>query len=723
MKWLSVPALLAAVLFSLVVTIPFHPLARTRAPLFALEIDLAAGSADVAQLFYDLGEGYRETDSVHVPLAAAVNGAPQRCRFPIPAGNYRSFRLDPLSRAGSVTVHGPLRLVSSSGRLMRTLDLTLVKPVQELVATTPAPGRLALVAPPGSTDPQLAVTFSPPLAVGTSLPSLLVNHVPRAAAVFLPLALLLFLADRAPRLRARVAAAVDALAARPARAIALVAALAVVASAYPVVFLGKSYFSPNLGTVLLYEGYPSLPGDPNLETAHSAGSDIGAAMWQHVPYSFLQYQALSRGEAPLWNRHHSLGTPLLAQGQSMFGDPLHLFVIGARGAAWAWDLKYLLAKWLFASGVALLAFALTRPPLASPLPHSLLPALLVAATAPFIGFYLYRINHASIFSLGYAPWVLYSWLRFAHAPSHRAAALWLAALVAASFALYNSGTVKEAALLLLQMHAAGVGLLLVTGQTWRVRLTKLAAAAWVGVLLIMVLAPVWLPFLQTLRQAYTVSAHAVADQIQPSLLLGVFDELFFRPLSRESIVFNPALNSVFLLGLLYFLATLRLHFSQRPVFVLALCAVVSAAFVFGLVPPHVIIRIPFLANIGHIDNCFLCGLLVFVPLLAAVGFATAMRRLRTPEGTGDLMIAGALLLVIVAGWIGFGQAAHRMIYGVGTMVSVVSTGEVIPVKPFVWGSLAALLLAGLGLALVARRTCMRGAFTPATDSVIAGLTT
>ena len=80
------------------------------------------------------------------------------------------------------------------------------------------------------------------------------------------------------------------------------------------------------------------------------------------------------------------GVPLLAQGQSMFGDPLHLFVIAARGAAWAWDAKYLVAKWLFATALGLIVLRLSSsvPPLpfspSPPLPFSpspLLPAALV----------------------------------------------------------------------------------------------------------------------------------------------------------------------------------------------------------------------------------------------------------------------------------------------------------------------------------------------------------
>ena len=38
-------------------------------------------------------------------------------------------------------------------------------------------------------------------------------------------------------------------------------------------------------------------------------------------------------------------------------------------------------------------------------------ALLLAASSAFIGFFSWRLNHPAFFSVCYAPWILYSWLR------------------------------------------------------------------------------------------------------------------------------------------------------------------------------------------------------------------------------------------------------------------------------------------------------------------------
>lgn len=706
MKWLTVPALLAAALFSVVVALPFLPGAKTVPEIFAVEVRLASSVAGQLQVYYDDGQGARENLSGQATIAASTK--PVAYRLALPPGKYTAFRLDPIDRPATVSISS-FRVLSPSGREIASFPLERLVAVNQIASQKLRDGALEIGAGPNDFDPQLLLELQEPVIAAATWVDYVRSAAPALLAVFLPVVVLLVLLDRVPRVRTILVSTGRHLAARPGRAVALTAAIAAIASAYPVVFLGKSYVAPNLGTVLLYGHYPTLPGDKTTEAFDAKLSDVGAVMWQHVPFSMMQRRALAEGELPFWNRYNALGVPLLAQGQSMFGDPLQLFVIAANGSAWAWDAKYVVAKFLFAAGLGLTVLALARP-FASSFSHALIPAVLVAATTPFIGFFLYRINHPAFFSLCYAPWPLYCLVRLAQADTLRRAALALAGLLVANLALMNSGTVKEAYMLLACVNFSGACVLLAAGGTLRARALKLLALGWAGVLFALLTAPIWATFLQTLKQSYTGYNAVSAFQIQPSLLLGLFDEIFYRPLMAEDRVFSPSLNIFLLLGVLYFLATLRLQFARPAVLSLAASSLLPLSLAFGLVPPTWIVKLPFLSNIAHLDNTFSCVLIVLWSVVAGAGFVTAAQRLGTREGRHDLLIVGLLLFALVFGWIAFRQAAHRPIYG--PIFSVHLPGKVLPISPFIWGYLAALLAAAAALMALAQRGFGAGLLTP-----------
>lgn len=401
----------------------------------------------------------------------------------------------------------------------------------------------------------------------------------------------------------------------------------------------------------------------------------------------------------------------------MFGDPLHFLVIACRGAAWAWDFKYVLAKWLFATGLGLCVVALMRTGRAPPLSPAAIAvgAGAVAAAAPFIGFFIYRINHPAYFSLCYAPWPLFLLMRVAHASTHRAVTLWSAALLIANIALMNSGTVKEAYMLLLSVNFAGLCVLLAQPENWREKLSRLATLGWFGLLFALITAPVWNTFLNTLRSAYTGYNAASAFQLQPSLLLGLFDEILYRPLLAKNQVYGPSLNFLLLGGFLLFLATLRWQIRRPAVTALAFSSLPALGLAFGFFSPDWIVKVPMLSNIAHLDNTFSCVLIVLWSVLAGAGFAGVAGRLGSREGRDDLVIAGLLLLALVFGWLAFGQAAHRPIHG--PTFTVNQPGKTLLIDPFILNYLALLLAALAGLAFICHRLGARR--SPSSAAVIA----
>lgn len=744
MKLFTAPALFAAALVSAVVCIPFLPGAKENLEVFSLQVTLTTGGHGRVQVYFDTGQGFSEEQSASQPLRPGAD--PASYDLPLPSGAYRRFRFDPIDGDAPVTVQS-MRIVSGSGHLVREIPTSAMTAAHDIAALHRKAGSLEIVPTARSEDPQMLIAFDPPLEIKPSS-AILIGSAPwYALGIFAVVAACLLALDRAPPLRRGCAHVAHVLGATPRRAIFVVALVAVVASSYPVVFLGKSFVSPNMGTVLLYDGFPTLPGYASAATGNNMGSDIGAIMWQHVPLSMVEARALRHGEAPLWNRYNSAGTPLLGQGQSMFGDPLHFLVIAANGAAWAWDLKYLIAKWLFAVGMGLIVLrvgvvrsdreglrsvaAATSSEQCAPaspaLPEQRPPeaqaataaaaALIVAAVAPFIGFFVYRFNHPAFFSLCYAPWPLYCWIRAVRAPTLRATFGWAAALMLANLALMNSGTAKEAYMLLLTMNLAGLCVLATAGRPWRERFAKLGVLAWAGLLFTLITAPIWGTFLHELHNAYTSYNAVSAYQIQPSLLLGAFDEIFYRPLMPANRTFNPSLNFVFLLGFLYFLATLRTQVAHRTAITLAIVSLLPLSLAFGLVPSAWIVRVPLLANVAHIDNTFSCALIVLWGVLAGVGFTTAADRLRTRDGRGDLVVVSLMLGALVFAWIAFRQVVHRPIFG--PTFTVNPPGHTLAVAPFIWGYLASLLIAAAGLMLAVRRALVRGALTSALALVIA----
>ncbi|MBC7368050.1 MAG: hypothetical protein H7343_14760 [Undibacterium sp.] len=685
---LSLPTLLAAALLSVVVLIPFLPLAAPKNALFHFEVTATSSSDGLAQLFFDIGRGINEADSSRANLVAGR--ATQKLSFDLPAGNYRSFRFDPIDREATLTFRDAV-IRSPDGRIVRRFKPSEVQSQQQIATLSALGEQLEVVTTPRAFDPILSIPLATPIAllpsIGEDIRFIAVRFVPIFAA-------LLGLVGLIHRSLDRVRQSWNWLAIRPARAVALCALLAVAASSYPVIFLGKSIVSPNNGTILLYEDQLTLPGYRERAVANTAGADIGAIMWAHIPLSMLEHDALLRDhEMPLWNRYNSAGTVLLGQGQSMFGDPLHFFVIVADGAAWAWDIKYIAAKWLLACGLGLCVLLVTR---------HLPAALLVAFAADFVGFFPFRVNHPAVFSFCYAPWVLYCWLRIATAPRWTGAARWSAGLLLANWTLMNSGTVKEAYMLLLTLNSAGACALLFASISSRERLLRFGLAGWAGVIFVSLSAPIWVTFLDALKASYTGYNVVTAFQVQPSLVLGFFDEILLRPFWVNETVYNPSANFLLLTGVLAFLVYLRVVIENRIALGLALAALMPLSIVFGLIPPLWIIKVPFLGNVAHIDNSFGTGLIQIVIVLAGIGFATASTRLARPEGETDIGFATLLLFGLVFPYVAFGQTVQRSTF------SYLHWGESIPYSPFVWGSLAALIAAALGFMLVMRRLLTHG---------------
>ena len=121
---------------------------------FFLELTLKTSAPGIVRLFYDSsgGDARRDADSSTLNLTEVDTSAAYR--FPLPAGHYASFRLDPLNHPGQV-MFTRARIVGSDvwgfcDRLIRSIPASHFKAAREVRGLT-SQGDVAqmLIAEPG----------------------------------------------------------------------------------------------------------------------------------------------------------------------------------------------------------------------------------------------------------------------------------------------------------------------------------------------------------------------------------------------------------------------------------------------------------------------------------------------------------------------------------------------------------------------------------------------
>ena len=655
-------------------------------PLLAYAAHLynAAGTYDLSlpvqsdrpvavRVFLNLGAGYEQADPPSTALVASP-GRPLLLHASIPAGRLLGLGLHfDRSASATIRVYPPsIRVGDGDGEPTAVLGLHALQVLSDIPRLTPeADGGVSVQIAPVPDDPATQLDLAPPLR----LPFDTTRFAPDVA-----LALLVYFAAAVGALlvwrrrmqddsfRDRVVRAQTALVriyassgrmirARPLTALWLAAVGGVALSCYPVVFFGKSFVSPSISGFALYNKVPTLPGSSDPSSEDTLGSDTGASLVQSVPYAVIERRALLQdGEFPLWNRYNAASGPLLGQGLSMIGDPLQWMVILLGANSGAWDLKFVLARLLFAAGVGLGVRAATG---------RLAAATLLAFSACFIGFFPYRFDHPAYFGICYAPWILYAWLEIARergGPGEgRRMIRWTGLLLLANWMEFTSGTVKETTMLIAGLNATG--LLLLAWSDARPTLSAkgraLAGMAWAGVCFVLVSAPVWYTLLNAITHSWSDYIQPRAWQLQPGLLLGLFDDIFYRQFNHNERVLDPAANFVVLLGVAFAVVSFRALARRRTFLALTVGALVAGALVFGVVPPEWIKAVPFLGNVTHTDNCFSCVLIVQLFVLAGFGLERCRARLLTPDWGMDLVLTAALVGVLFAAFLGLTQAAQR----------------------------------------------------------------
>lgn len=619
-----------------------------RSARFYLDVPIQTATPGNLKLWVDEGAGFPSRATAEVKLPAGESriahlrlptGKLRRLRFELPAGETTVFLLDDAvvrSRAGKA---------SNGDRILKRIRSTDFEPAQEIRRVIDIGSQRHLYTTWPGANPICVVRNLEPIALDRDY----VYLVPRLLALLGGCVLLGLAAARieyrVARLSTIVAKALGTfVVSRPIVAIFCAAAAGVVASCYPVVFCGKSFVSPNMTTVLLYDRFPTVPiadqaGATDFEDP--LGADLGAMIWQNYSMGVAQADSiLNHKDLPLWDRYNWSGVPLLGQGQSMFGDPLHFIAIFGRGSSVAWDVKFLLAKLLFAFVIGLIIYCATGSPYVS---------VIMAGTVSFIGFFTFRFNHPAFFSFCYSPLILLMWLRIAQARSLRDAMVWLLGLFAANWMQINSGTVKEAYMLCVGMNLTGVLLLIAFDGSWYSRGVKLLHGGLIGLAFVISSTPIWLTFVNTLDDSFTSSDVPVAYQTIGRYVLGLFDDIFYRQLHASEGFLLPSANFIVLLGCLLSLFYLASRKRSRVTVLLIIAMIGPLAMIFSIVPGSLIVDIPFIGRIGNIHLVFSTVVIVQLVILAGIGLKQFEETLRERGGLAEsffvALCLGALLAV------------------------------------------------------------------------------
>jgi len=168
--------------------------------------------------------------------------------------------------------------------------------------------------------------------------------------------------------------------------------------------------------------------------------------------------------------------------------------------------------------------------------------------------------------------------------------------------------------------------MLLHSASWRTRLERLATMIGGSFVFLAVSAPLWMVFLNSLASSATPYDAPEVHQLPPALLLGLFDDLFYRELMPAEWHVDPSANFLLLMGILWAVADFdRL---RKNGFFLATClaVVLPLGMVFGIIPPKWIEAAPLIKSIWHVDNTFSCPLFILFFVFAGFGLRNCFEK-------------------------------------------------------------------------------------------------
>ncbi len=379
---------------------------------------------------------------------------------------------------------------------------------------------------------------------------------------------------------------------------------------YPVVFFNKSIDSPMSQALLSSPNSinPTIPGFDR-ENSHSEsfrGNDTGAFDWGVGPNLIAGMHSIFHdGEFPFYNKYVGGGIANFAQLNNILLDPLNILIFIFDGNSLGFDLKLIFSRFIFALGIFFLISSISTSK-ATP--------IVLSISSLFIGYFHYRVQHPSVYTLTYAPLLLFSWIKFKNNIETLLSKklLYLSFIAIFSFLVLNSGPAKEAAITVMMLSFYGAFNILfdknITIRTLKIRLFYISL---ISIFILGVCVFDIALFLDYLSKNYSNYDGASADRYPLAYSLGFFQ----KELLRYTMGFSTNLFFYFLLILIAY--NFRGLIRQKGFILPLIFFVISLSIAYTVIPNFIILKIPFVNNVYHLYDVFTIPAFLFFLVIAS----------------------------------------------------------------------------------------------------------
>jgi hypothetical protein len=175
-------SIFCALVLAVIISAIYARLLYRDARSFSMQISMSSSVSDMAQLFYDTGEGFSERESVTSNVVGDFQFHTHD--FALPCKTIKNLRFDPLTTSGIVSINS-IAVVNGFGKSLASIDLHALRPANQIRAFDLKDNTLNVSVEEGANDPQLLILLSSPLKLDTSLYFTALPFAGRLLGVFL----------------------------------------------------------------------------------------------------------------------------------------------------------------------------------------------------------------------------------------------------------------------------------------------------------------------------------------------------------------------------------------------------------------------------------------------------------------------------------------------------------------------------------------------------------